>query len=71
MKTIKVGQMPGRINEFAVEEGTSIIDVLNIAGLDPSGFTVKVDGNVVENLYDTFVTSTTSLILLTKMVKGN
>lgn len=71
MKTVRVGIMPGRINEYAVEVGTSIADVLTIAGLDATGYDVKVDGEKVTNLTGTVVAENTNLILLAKQVKGN
>lgn len=70
VKTVRVGQMPGRIEEFAVEVGSTITEVLAIAGLDASGFEVKVDGNKVTDLSQK-VTASTNLILLAKQVKGN
>ncbi len=71
VKTVRVGMMPGRIEEFAVEVGTSIDEVLNIANLCPTGYDVKVDGAKVENLSSTFITEGTNLILLAKQIKGN
>lgn len=69
-KTVRVGMMPGRINEFAIEVGTSVADVLELAELDPTGYDVKVDGEKV-NPDSAYVSDTTSLILLAKQVKGN
>lgn len=71
VKTVRVGMMPGRIEEFALEVGTSISDVLDIAGLNPEGYDVKVDGVKIENFYSTLITENTNLILLAKQVKGN
>ncbi|HQD92984.1 MAG TPA: hypothetical protein PK924_06940 [Bacilli bacterium] len=71
MVQVKVGVMPGQINEFVVEEGTSIAKALEIAGLNPTGYEVKVDGYKVTDLENEFVNSDTHLILLTKMIKGN
>lgn len=68
-KTIRVGTMPGRITEVAVEYGTSIEEVLNIAELDASGYDVKVDGQKVDEDYQ--VDDSTNLVLLVKQVKGN
>lgn len=70
-KTVRVGQMPGKIEEFAVNVGDSIASVIALAGLSASGFDVKVDGNKVTDLEGTTVTSSTNLILLAKQVKGN
>ena len=71
VKTVRVGMMPGRIEEFALEVGTSIGDVLDIPGLDPTGYDVKVDGAKVEDFNSTLITENTNLILLAKQVKGN
>ena len=49
-KVVKVGMMPGRINEFVVEVGVTIGEVLNMAELNPSGYDVKVDGVKIETL---------------------
>jgi len=70
-KTVRVGMMPGRINEYGFEVGTPISEVLRVAELDPSGYEVKVDGTKITNLDSTYVTSGTNLILLAKLVKGN
>lgn len=70
-KTVRVGMMPGKITEFAVEEGMSISEVLALAAMNPSGYDVKVDGVKVDDTNATKVTSDTSLILLARQVKGN
>lgn len=67
---VRVGVMPGKINEFAVEVGTSVADVLEQADLDPTGYDVKVDGEKVDPSSAT-ISPATSLILLVKQVKGN
>lgn len=71
MKTVRVGVMPGRINEYAVEVGQSIKSVLELAQLDPEGYEVKVDGEKVTDIENAVVESSTNLILLAKQVKGN
>lgn len=68
--TVRVGVMPGKIEEYSVEAGTTVEAVLELAGLDASGYDVKVDGEKVEYKH-TVVTESTSLILLVKQVKGN
>lgn len=67
-KIIKVGKMPGRIQELAVSEEMTIAEVLEIAELDSEGFDIKADGEKVtlSNLANGFNT-----ILLVKQVKGN
>lgn len=67
-KTVRVGMMPGRINEFVVEGNTTIEEMLQLAELNPTGYDVKVDGNKVEDLTATI--DDANLILLVKQVKG-
>lgn len=67
-KTVRVGMMPGRINEFVVESNTTIEEVLQLAELNPAGYDVKVDGNKVEDFTATI--DDANLILLVKQVKG-
>lgn len=68
-QTLRIGQLPGKINEFAVERGTTLKQALELAGLDATGYEVKVDGAKVDN-FDVDVSGAT-LVLLSKMVKGN
>ena len=68
-KIIRVGSMPGKIQEVAVEVGTTIKEVLEIAELEVAGKEVKIDG-VVSELTDV-VTDSTKLVLLVSRVKGN
>lgn len=70
-KTVKVGVLPGKIQDFAVEEGKTIQEVLNIADLSTEGYDVKVDSQTVTDLNGTYVTDRTNLILLVQKVKGN
>jgi sulfur carrier protein ThiS len=69
-KTVRVGIMPGKIEEYAVEEGMTISQVLELAGLSAEGYDVKVDGAKVNPAFAT-ITSGTNLILLVKQLKGN
>lgn len=69
-KLVKVGIMPGRITEVAVELGQSIASVIELAGLDSEGYEVKVDGETV-NAEETTIQPETNLILLVRQVKGN
>lgn len=68
-RTVKVGIMPGRINEFAVEPTQSVADVLALAELNSTGYEVKADGTKVTDLNQPV--GEANLILLTKQVKGN
>lgn len=68
-KTIRVGVMPGRIQEYAVDSQDSVQSVLAVAELDPTGYEVKLDGTKVIDLSQPVGTG--NLILLAKQVKGN
>ena len=68
MLNVKVGTMPGRVNEFAFEEGTTVRKALEVAGLTTEGYQIKVNG-VEEGLESTL--SDGDLILLVKQIKGN
>lgn len=68
-KTIKVGMMPGTINEYAVEAGTTVREVLELAGLSASGYDVKIDGTKITDFEQTV--DNANLVLLVKQVKGN
>jgi len=68
MITMKVGVAPGRIDNFSFEEGTTVGGVLELAGLSPDGYQVKMDGKTITNL-DTVAAG--DMILLVKQVKGN
>lgn len=67
-KLVKVGKMPGRITEVVVEGDMTIGQVLNLAGLDSEGHTIKVDGEV--RTKDDLV-GDANLIVLSQMIKGN
>ena len=66
-RIIKVGKMPGRIQEVAVEENMTVHEVLEVADLDSAGCMIKGDADVLTldskiNGYNT--------LLLVKQVKG-
>jgi hypothetical protein len=69
MNTVKVGVMPGRVQEFAVEGTTTFRELFAIAEVNPEGYEVKADGVKVVD-FETQV-GTTQLVLLAKLVKGN
>lgn len=68
-RTIKVGQMPGRITEFAVDSTQTFAEVIALAGLDSTGYEVKADGRKITDLNEQV--GSTNLVLLAKQVKGN
>ena len=67
-KVIRVGKMPGRIVEVVVGEEATIQEVLSLAGLDASGFDIKVDGKLAK--LDEKV-GEANLVILAQRVKGN
>lgn len=66
---LKVGVIPGAINEFAVEEGTTIQEVLTLANLTATGYDVRLDGEIAQ--LDDLVEQDSKLIILAKQIKGN
>ena len=68
-KVIRVGVMPGKIEEYVVENTATFEDVIEMAELDTEGYEVKADGQKVEDLKDEI--GDTTLLLLAKQVKGN
>lgn len=68
-KIIKVGTMPGKIQEAGVTTGMTISDVLDVAELNSDGYQVKVNGEA--SSLDAEVTEATNTIILSKMLKGN
>lgn len=66
---VKVGKVPGTIQEVAVNHGASVSDVLNLVGIsDAGGYEVRVGGNNAN--VGTVLTSDTSVLLM-KQIKGN
>lgn len=66
---VKIGIMPGRLTEVAIEPGTTVQQALEMAGLEFGGQEIKIDGNV--SALDTVIASGASHVLLSKKVKGN
>lgn len=47
--SVRVAQIGGEIKEIALEEGSTIEDALNAAGIDPNGGQrIRVDGETAE-----------------------
>lgn len=67
--TLKIGQMPGILQEVAYETGQTVATTLEVAGLNAAGLEVKIDGAVVTDLTKSVDGANT--ILLVKKVKGN
>jgi len=69
MITIQVGVFPGRVDSYVVETGTTIAEVLALAGLAVGlDQEIKMDGEVV-SLNDE-IGESTRLVLLAKRLKA-
>ena len=69
MMTLKIGVFPGRVEEFAVEEGTTVDRALDMAGIEVGAEQeVKADGTVID--FDAAIPSGTKMVLVTKRIKG-
>lgn len=69
LKIVKVGTVPGRIQEVSVETGTKVKEAIELAGLTSAGYEIKVNGRTTSE--NDSITSTTEAILLVARVKGN
>ena len=65
---VKIGKMPGRIEEIALEDGTTVQQALEIVGLDSEGYEIRVNGTASTTSAEL---SDGNVVLLTKMIKGN
>ncbi len=65
---VTVGKVPGTLSELAVESGTTIEAVLELADLDAEGFEIKMNGSTVSE--DTAVVDGANIFLV-KQIKGN
>ncbi len=68
MINVRIGRLPGRIEELALENGAVVEDALEIAELDPAGYEIRVNGaptDVDAELSDG------DTVLLVKKIKGN
>lgn len=67
--TIKAGRFPGRIDEYVVECGTTVAEVLALANIETgTDAEIKLNGSAVAA--DTEVKGN-DIILVTKKIKGN
>ena len=68
MITIKVGMMPGRLEEIVVEENTSARKIFELAGIEVSNHEIRLDGEKID--IDSNINSGNLLVAM-KMIKGN
>ena len=66
--TVRVGRLPGRITEIALNGGRPVADALGAAELDPSGYEIRVDGSPADASTQLADGQT---VLLVKKIKGN
>lgn len=67
MITMKIGTFPGRLEEYTLENGTTVRDALEIAGITVSDEQeVKMDGTPVS--LDEVASG--NMLLVTKRLKG-
>ena len=69
MKTLKVGTMPGVLTEVVVESGVTVGQVLEMTGLNATGYEIKMDGITVTT--SSVVGENNNLLVLVKQIKGN
>ena len=68
MLNIKVGVMPGKLEEVIAEEGTKVRDIFTLAEIDIEGYELRLDGEKVKE-YDEVQSG--NLLLAMKKIKGN
>lgn len=69
MLKIKVGVFPGKVEEFVVENGTTVREALELASISVGAEQeVKIDGVPVD--YNSEIPSEASMVLVTKRIKG-
>lgn len=68
MIDVKVSTVPGTIKELALEDGASVTDAVEAAGLSLSGFTITINGS--SGSHSTRLQDG-DRVVLTKNAKGN
>lgn len=68
MKTLKVGQMPGRLVEVAIQEGMTAKEIFNLAEVEISNHEIRLDGEKIS--LDTRIENG-SLLVGMRQIKGN
>ena len=69
MLKLKVGVFPGMVDEFVVENGTTVREALELAGISVAAEQdVKIDGVATD--YNSAIPSEASMVLVTERIKG-
>lgn len=66
--TLKVGIMPGKLTEIAIQEETTAFEAFDIAEIDVTGYELRLDGEKIDG--ETVVNGG-GLLLGMKRIKGN
>jgi len=66
--TVRVGRLPGAITEIALNGDRTVQAALEAAGLDATGYEVKVSGNGADLSQ---VLQDNDTVLLVKKIRGN
>ena len=69
MMKVKVAVVPGKVSNVVLDEGTTIADAIRVAGIDPSGYEMKVNSVTATNFNEQL--SDGDMIFLAKQIKGN
>ena len=67
-KTIKIGTMPGRLEEITYEEGKTAMELFELAGIEVQNHEIRLDGEKIA--LDTIINNG-GLLVAMKMIKGN
>ncbi len=65
---IKVGVMPGKLTELAINDGTTAKEAFELADIDVSGYEIRLDGTVIE---ENCIVNGGNLLVAMKKIKGN
>ena len=68
MLNVKVGVMPGKLEEVVVESGTKVKEIFALANIDITGYETRLDGVVVDADKPVF---NGALLVAMKKIKGN
>lgn len=69
MMTLKIGKFPGRLDDYAIESGTTVREALEMAGISVGDETeIKLDGEVVHP--DDPIESG-NMLIVAQRIKGN
>ena len=69
MKMLKIGSFPGRLNDYAIEAGTTVKQALEMAGISVTDEQeIKLDDRTVT---PSDAVDNGNMLIVTKRIKGN